>query len=264
MSVVDITILMARRRDLWRLLLALWLALPAVVAAQSPATRCTSPPPRESVRVGVLHYERVPLTFSAISSEDRNFALAAEQGQIQFTGGATFASGDPTLYQMWRYDPIFSYGVIRSGQSIVFRHLRPSDPGSPEIRLAASPESAGIPDTGRRWLRPRPAEGPHIPGYRFQIAERLYPDSFLGLWRRSGSTGARTLLVYVRELPDRATRYRTHIVARSELAFSLISFADELHGNWGFKLFTEATCPQPITMLSYTWYPRWPPDRPNQ
>ena len=54
--------------------------------------------------------------------------------------------------------------------------------------------------------------------------------------------------------PDLPGGYYTRIVGRSDLAFSLISRTDLMHGGiWGITLFTEAECPNGIAMLDYMW-----------
>jgi hypothetical protein len=236
------------------------LGQPRLAVAQGPALRCDAVASRERIRDSGLDYQRLRFTSSNVAAEAPGYTIVPDAGQIQFEGGVTITSPDPDLYRLWRYDPSFSHGLLRSGQSLVFKRVALGDRTIREIRLAASPGSAGAPDMGRRSLTPRPGRAPRIPGYRLQMAERLIAGSYLGLWRRSGSAGANSLLVYFREMPEGSGRYRTQIIGRSDLSFALVSLADSLHGNWGFTLITEAACGQPLRMLDYGWYPR-PPQR---
>jgi len=242
----------------WRLRLARALAIAGVVFAAGPAFAfaCPAGPEREAVRDVGIDYERVPFTAAAVDRADPRFAWTNEWGNIALQRGATLSSADPALYQIARYTPVFSTGQTRSGSYLLFVPVSLSDRTLVDIRLAASPELGGGPPIGTSLSEPRPGDGPAIRGYRFQMAEPLPAggNSYLGLWRRAGRSGARTLLVHFSR-PNARGEYVTRIVGRSDLAFSLISRIDTMHGgDWSFTLFTEADCPGRIEMLSYLWH----------
>jgi len=160
------------------------------------------------------------------------------------------------LFQIARYAHVYSTALTRSGHYLLFEPVSYANRTISEIRRTAAPELGGAPAIGSVLTQARTGEGPVIAGYRFQMAERLMGDgqSYLGLWRRRGAVGARTVLVYFSRRPERPGGYETRIVGSSEQAFSLISEAGTLHGGaWSFTLFTEATCPGSIGVLRYVW-----------
>jgi hypothetical protein len=239
------------------------LALPLVVAsigfAQAPAfaSACEAAAGREQLRDAGRNYERIPFTASVIDRRNPRFAWTSEWGDIRLERGTILSSTDRAIYQIERYMPVFSLGRVGSGQYIHFMPVSSGDRTLVEIRLAAAPLMDDAASIESRLSEPRPRSAPEIPGYRFQMAEDLVGMSrtYLGLWRRTGSSGARTLLVIFSPNRDSPGGYATRIVGRSDLAFSLISQIDTIHGgDWSFTLFTEADCPGRIEMLSYLWH----------
>jgi hypothetical protein len=223
-------------------------------AASAP---CGTGAEREQVQNAGMDYQRVAFTASAVDTADPRYAWRSSWGNLRLERGFILSSADPALYQIVRYTPVFSTAQIRSGHYLLFEPVSYADRTIAEVRLAAAPELGGGPPIGTSLTEPRPGIGPAIAGYRFQMAERLGAESrtYLGLWRRTGSSGARTLLVLFSRRPNRPDGYETRIVGRSDLAFSLISRTDTFHGgDWSFILFTEATCPGRIAMLSYLWH----------
>jgi hypothetical protein len=246
----------AMRTPFLRLAAALAIVNIGLAGAPLLASPCTADAGRQQVRAAGTDYERVPFTATAVDRADPRFAWTNEWGNIVLQRGATLSSADPALYQIARYTPVFSTGQTRSGSYLLFVPVSLSDRTLVDIRLAAEPELGGGPPIGTSLSEPRPSDGPAIPGYRFQMAEPLPAggNSYLGLWRRAGRSGARTLLVHFSR-PNARHDYVTRIVGRSDLAFSLISRIDTLHGgDWSFTLFTEADCPGHIAMLSYLWH----------
>jgi hypothetical protein len=234
------------------------LALTSIGFAQAPAfaSACVAGRGRERLRDAGRDYERIPFTASVIDRRNPRFAWTSEWGNITLERGTILSSTDPALYQIERYTPVFSTGQTRSGSYLLFVPVSLSDRTLVDIRLAAAPELGGGPPIGTSLSEPRPRDGPPIPGYRFQMAEPLPAggNSYLGLWRRAGRSGARTLLVHFSR-PNARGDYVTRVVGRSDLAFSLLSRIDTLHGgDWSFTLFTEADCPGRIEMLSYLWH----------
>lgn len=229
----------------------------ALGAAPALATSCDAGAVREHIKSAGTDYRRVPFTASAIDPADPRYAWTSSWGNLRLERGFMLSSADPALYQIVRYTPVFSTAQIRSGHYLLFEPVSYSNRTVAEIRLAAAPELGGGAPIGTSLTEPRPGIGPAIAGYRFQMAERLGAASraYLGLWRRTGASGARTLLVLFSRRPNRPDGYETRIVGRSDLAFSLISRTDTFHGgDWSFTLFTEATCPGRIAMLSYLWH----------
>src|SRR3954471_5037136 len=211
---------------------------------------------RDHVRRADADYERIRLTVTRIAADDARYAWTSEWGGIRLEGGSALMSADPALYQITRYTHVYSTALTRTGHYLVFEPVSYADRTISEIRVAAAPELGGAPPIGAILTRPLPVEGPVIPGYRFQMAEPLSAesDAYLGLWRRTRSTGPITLLAYFARRPGRPDGYETRVVGRSERAFSLISESDTMHGGaWSFTLFTEATCPGAIAMLRYVW-----------
>lgn len=219
------------------------------------ASACDSERRREHVLAAGSDYQRITFSASAVEPADGQYAWVSEWGQIRLERGFRIASGDPALYQIVRYTPVYSTALTRSGYYLQFERASSSNRTITDIRLAAAPELTGGPPIGNSLTEPRPGTGPAIAGYRFQMAERLAAESgaYLGLWRRTGAAGSRTLLVHFTR--GRRTGDATRIVGRSDLAFSLISQTDTFHGgDWSFTLFTEGSCPGGIEMLSYSWF----------
>lgn len=238
-----------------RLAAAISTALIWIGTVPATASTCDAEPARERIQTASLNYQRVPFGASRIDPTDTRYAWTSLWGEIRLYDGALVSSIDPALYQITRYTPAYSTGLTHSGRYLVFEPASYADRTIVDIRLAAAPELGGQRPGGSVLMQTRPGIGPFITGYRFQMAEPFGGrDTSLGLWRRTRSSGARTLLVLFTRRSELPGGYETRIVGRSDLAFALISQADTTHGGiWSFTLFTEATCPNAIAMLSYTW-----------
>lgn len=226
-------------------------------AAPAFASACSAAG-RERIQGPGLDYQRIAFTASTIDPADPAYAWESLWGRIGLDSGSLVSTADPAPYQLVQYDPwAYGIGLIRTGQYIQFGPTTHADRTVAEIRLAAAPQMfmAGR-EIGPPLMRGRPGTGPSIANYRFQMAVPLMGSAdALGLWRRTGSTGARTLMVLFSPRRDPPGGYHTRIVGRSNLAFSLISRTWSQHGgDWGFTLITEARCPGPIAILRYGWF----------
>jgi hypothetical protein len=228
----------------------------AAGAGETPAfASACGPEGRQQVGADGLSYQRVAATIAAVDPADSRYAWQDVWGRIRLDRGSLVSSADPALYQIVRFSPLYSTALTRSGYYLQFDPPLYGDRPIADIRLAAAPELINRRPIGSLLMQPRPGDGPVIAGYRFQMAEPLMGSSdFLGIWRRTGTAGAQSLLVLFSRQPDRPDGYATRLVGRSDLAFSTISQTDSMHGGiWSFTLFTEASCPAGVAMLSYRW-----------
>ena len=204
---------------------------------------------RERVQGAGLDYQRIAFTASTIDPADPAYAWESLWGRIRLHRGSLISSPDPALRQIIRYAPIsYSTALLRSGHYLHFTEARSEDRTVTDLRLAAAP---GLIDLrlpiGTLLMGTRAGSAPAISGYRFQMAERMMGMAgSIGLWRRTGTRGPRTLLVLFSPRTDRTGEQDTRIIGRSDLAFSLISQTDSMHGGiWFFTLFTDAPCARP-------------------
>lgn len=228
----------------------------ALVSTPAPGAAC-SIAGRERVQGAGIDYQRVAFTASAIDPADPHYAWESMWGRIELHRGSLISSPDPAPRQIIRYAPIsYSTALLRSGHYLHFTSARSEDRTITDLRLAAAP---GLIDPrlpiGTLLRGPRPGAGPAISGYRFQMAEQMMGMAgSIGLWRRTGTRGPRTLLVLFSPRTDRTGEQDTRIIGRSDLAFSAISQTDSMHGGiWFFTLFTDAPCPRDVAMLTYMW-----------
>jgi hypothetical protein len=235
-----------------------WVAAALLSPSQAPAfAAACGTGERERVQATGIDYQRILFTASTIDPADPHYAWQSLWGRIELHRGSLISSPDPALRQIIRYAPIsYSTALLRSGHYLQFTEARSEDRTVTDIRLAAAP---GLIDPhfpiGTMLTRPRLGTGPAISGYRFQMAEQMMGMAgSIGLWRRTGTRGPRTLLVLYSPRTDRRGEQDTRIIGRSDLAFSAISQTDSMHGGiWSFTLFTEAPCPQAVAMLTYRW-----------